>query len=591
MKNKITIGITFSLVLISLAVAAEPEILSVTPRLITQNVQTGGQFTASVDIRIQADWHINSNKPNDEFLIPTELRIAQSKDYKVKHIVFPEHTLKRLAFSDEPLAIFDGAFSIQFDGRISENADSVVNLTGTFYFQGCNDQVCLSPTEIPFALKISVRPAEKAVSETPGIIRTDLPESLQSTEVGQEKGFDVGNSLAEKGYFLTFFLIFLGGLGLNLTPCVYPLIPVTLSYFGGQAVGKKSKTLLMALLYVLGLALVNSLLGTLAALSGGLLGVFMTNPIVLIVIAAIMVAMALSMFGLYEFGVPGFLMNLAGGSRTGYFGALFMGLTMGVVAAPCIGPFVIGLLTYVAAIGKPLFGFLMFFTLSLGLGLPFLVLAFFAAKIDRLPRSGEWMIGVRQIFGFLLIAMALYFIKPLLPSGMASRIIWVYAVASGIYLILFSKAGNNTRVFALIKHLLAIAAIFIGAWFLKPEKSGLVELQWQIYSMPDYESALQAHKPVILDFYADWCIPCKELEQYTFSDPEVIRLSENFALFKIDLTGAVTPEIKTMQEKFNVKGVPTIIFITRDGQEFEDLRLLGFEKADMVIQRMRKLLD
>jgi len=588
MKKHLHFSLGLILLFANFMVAAETDILTVEARLISASVQAGGQFSASLNVNIRDEWHINSNKPKDEFLIPTELRIASSDDYKIVRIDYPKHILKHLDFSDQPLAIFEGDFSIRFDGRIAENAASPVLLKGTLYYQGCNDQVCLPPTEKAFMLEIQLRPFTLQSTDT---IRSNIPAESLTVTGDSDKEFDVGDALSEKGYFLTFLLIFLGGLGLNLTPCVYPLIPVTLSYFGGQAVGRKGKTLFMALLYVLGLALVNSVLGTLAALSGGLLGIFMTNPVVLIVIAAIMIAMALSMFGLYEFGAPNFLMNLAGGSRTGYFGALFMGLTMGIVAAPCIGPFVIGLLTYVAAVGKPLFGFLMFFTLSLGLGLPFLVLAFFAAKIDRLPHSGEWMVGVRQIFGFLLVGMAIYFIRPLLPSVIESRILWFYAIFCGIYLILFSRIGNTSTAFTFIKNLLAIVAILIGTWFLKPEKVGTAEMQWQKYSTDVFETARQENRPIIIDFYADWCIPCKELDQYTFADPEVIRLSKNFALFKIDLTGTVSPEIKTVQEKFNIKGVPTIIFITGNGREIEDLRLLGFEKADGVIRRMHQTLN
>ncbi len=588
MKTKSLILISFIIFLIGTITANETEILTVTPRLLTDSVTTGGSFEVAIDIRMQTDWHINSNKPADEFLIPTELRIAPSDDYRITRIVYPEQILKRLAFSDQPLAIFEGDFTIRCAGKITGKDE--VQFSGTLFFQGCNDQICLPPREMPFYLKIPVRLTDEILPEKTALIEYDTSDEPKSTQ----KIFDVSNSLAEKGLFITFLLIFLGGLGLNLTPCVYPLIPITLSYFGGQAVGKKSQTLLMALLYVLGLALINSLLGTLAALSGGLLGAFMANPIVLIVIAGIMLAMALSMFGLFEFGAPNFLLNLAGrqqSDRGGYFSALFMGLTMGIVAAPCIGPFVIGLLTYVAAVGKPLFGFLMFFTLSLGLGLPFIVLAFFATKLDRLPRSGEWMVGVRQLFGFLLVGMALYFIRPLLPDAIAAKILWLDAIGSGIFLILFSRAGESARPFVLIKNLLAIIAIIIGAWFLKPEKAGQAEMQWQSFSTQAYESALQAHKPIILDFFADWCIPCRELDEYTFSDPEVIRLSKDFVLLKIDLTGSVTSEVRALQERYEVKGVPTIIFIAGNGRELIEQRLLGFEKAESVVRRIQKVLE
>ena len=233
----------------------------------------------------------------------------------------------------------------------------------------------------------------------------------------------------------------------------------------------------------------------------------------------------------------------------------------------------------------------MFFTLSLGLGLPFLILAFFAGKIDRLPRSGEWMVGVRQIFGFILIGMALYFIKPLFPPVISARILWLYAIISGVYLILFSTVGNTTKGFAFIKNLLAIVAILIGSWFLKPEKADSAQMQWEPYTAEAFETARQDNRPIMLDFYADWCIPCIELDKYTFSDPEVVRLSEKFALFKIDLTGQVTAEVQTVRQKYNIKGVPTIVFIAADGRELADLRLLGFEKAASVVYRMQQVLN
>jgi thiol:disulfide interchange protein DsbD len=187
--------------------------------------------------------------------------------------------------------------------------------------------------------------------------------------------------------------------------------------------------------------------------------------------------------------------------------------------------------------------------------------------------------------------MALYFIRPLLPDAIAAKILWLDAIGSGIFLILFSRAGESARPFVLIKNLLAIIAIIIGAWFLKPEKAGQAEMQWQSFSTQAYESALQAHKPIILDFFADWCIPCRELDEYTFSDPEVIRLSKDFVLLKIDLTGSVTSEVRALQERYEVKGVPTIIFIAGNGRELIEQRLLGFEKAESVVRRIQKVLE
>ena len=200
--------------------------------------------------------------------------------------------------------------------------------------------------------------------------------------------------------------IFAGGIALNLTPCVYPMIPITVSYFGGRATSDaahgKSRLVAHGLCYLLGLSFTNSVLGVIAALTGSLMGAVLQHPAVLIAVAAVLIVFATSLFGLWELRLPGGLTQAAAKSYSGYFGSLFMGLTLGVVAAPCIGPFVLGLLTWVASMGSPWLGFIVFFTLSIGLGLPLFILALFSGQLQRLPRSGGWMLWVRKLMGWVL---------------------------------------------------------------------------------------------------------------------------------------------------------------------------------------------
>lgn len=562
-------------------------ILVIQSYLSTNGAYAGGSFRAAVVISLKDPWHVNSVTPADEFSIATELRISPSDQFEITDIHYPPHIMKTFAFFDEALAVYEGEIVIIVTGKLSSKAAGSVQLKGVLFYQGCNDQVCLPPQETGFTLAIPVLADTEPVTfqNESYFANIDMPKEAANGT------FDVTDSFARKGIIITFLLIFLGGLGLNLTPCVYPLIPITMSYFGGQTAGKSGKRLLMAILYVLGIAIVNSALGTLAALSGGLLGSFMTNPIVLLAIAGILIALSLSMFGVYEFRVPSFLMNLGGGARTGYIGALMMGLTMGIVAAPCIGPFVIGLLTYVASTGNPFIGFSMFFTLSLGLGLPFIFLAFFSSKIDSLPRSGEWMVGVRIIFGLILVGMALYFVHPLITEKIYGILFPLYVIGSGIYLLLFNKSGENARGFAFFKKIVAIVAIILGTWLIKPESAPAEKMTWQPYQPDVYEAAVTSGKPVIIDFSADWCIPCKEMDKLTFTDPGVIRLSAQFHLFKVDLTSSASPEVIRLKEQFNIKGVPSILFIDKNGREIESLRTLGFEKPESFIVKMNKTLS
>jgi len=572
---------------------APQDVLEVRPYLSVEKVPAGSDFLIGVQVEVKDGWHITSNAPSYEFAVPTEVRFEPLEGISLGERIFPPAT-KALAVGGGGLTeLFDGTFLVKVPAKAEPGlAPGDYILKGALFYQSCDDTRCLRPYEKPFEVLLPVVETGAALVVANESIFAGSAEPAGGDEDRARGTFlDTGNvsqMIKERGLLATLVLLFIGGLALNLTPCVYPIIPITISYFGGQS--GKGGAVPRAVAYVLGISLMYSGLGVIAAFSGRMFGTALTHPAVLVLIAGMMFMLSLSMFGVYELRMPTALMNLGGTARTGIPGALLMGLTMGVVAAPCIGPFVIGLLTYVATLGDPFLGFLFFFMLSLGLGLPYLVLGIFSGSLSALPRSGEWMVGVRKIFGFILLIMALYFLESFFPEGLFPVIFSAALVFSGLSMVFFIDSGRENRLFHLLKSSVAVGLIVAGTWMGKPGGGDAFELNWQPYSEDRVEAARNSGMPVVVDFFADWCIPCKELDQITFRDVRLKKYAGSFVFLKADLTLDKQEEVKALQEKYGVQGVPTVIFLDGRGEEVSGARLTGFEDAEDFARRLEQVL-
>ncbi len=549
------------------------------------HVVTGARLGVTMVVEMSSPWHVYAPGDEGAYTIPIEPNLEfEGSDNSTLEWVYPEPEFLRMAGEDEPAAVYGGTFSLQTEITVPKEVNETFTLVGALYFQACDDQHCLFPSEEKAEATLPVRGRSDQIHETN--VSTLGPVETKPEANAKEKSGEISSLMENYGLLSTFFLIFLGGLALNLTPCVYPLIPITISFFGGADASHRGKTFWKALAYVFGIAMTYSILGVIAAMGGGLFGALLTHPVVLIGIAVVLVGLSLSMFGVYEFRLPRGLMNAAGQTKSGIVGSLFMGLTMGIIAAPCVGPLVIGLLTYVAMRQSVVLGFLMFFTLSIGLGLPYLFLAIFSSRISSLPRSGAWMIGVRVIFGLILIAMALYFLQPLMGAW-GGIIMAVFLFGAGVYLII-DKNGNDTHAFLMIKRIIAVALMAIAVWLIFPSGSETKNrIDWvEPTTYQELNRAIQKGKPIMIDFYADWCIPCKEMDRITFSHEDVIDRSKSYTMVKMDLTREKGEFEQSVRQQFRIKGVPTYLFISSEGKEKRDLRSTGFEKPEDFVKRL-----
>jgi thiol:disulfide interchange protein DsbD len=597
-------GATVSLGLVPDTVV-EKEPVKVEAFIAHDHLAAGGSTRVALRIIIDKTWHINSNKPYQDFLIPTVLKTAENESAKLSNILYPKGHEYRPKFVDEALSVYEGEVWVSADLSLPSNTRQGVRpLRLVFREQACNDSTCLQPENLSVDIPVNI--AGVGATTTTGDRHTGLFGSIDmrvassgvtldpadAEFIGMLKDFNAETFVDTYGYFLAYIALFILGIGLTLTPCVYPIIPITVGYFGAQGGSSVKRQWLLAMFFGGGIAISYASLGTFAAFSGAIFGAILQKWWVLVLLAGLCVAMGLNAFGMFEIRMPSKLMGLSG-TRGGLLGAGMMGLTMGIAAAPCLAAFVVSLLAFVGQKGDPFLGFTMFLALGSGLAIPFVVLGFFSGNMQRLPSSGAWMVYVRRLMGSLLFVAALYFLNTLLPEAVLHGLVVVGAIVAAIYFGFLESTPVRSNGFKFAR--IMVAVLFVGTagmWgyqnlLPKPE---VPKASWIPYEPDAYTNAIGT-KPILIDFYADWCLPCKRLDKEVFSHPEILELSKNFVMIKADLTRSGNESVKEAIKRFKVDGVPAVVFIKASGEESKSDRIYQFEGVKTFSSIMKRLLN
>lgn len=478
----------------------------------------------------------------------------------------------------------------------------------TLKYQGCAEVgVCYPPIESVFEIKGSGLYQPQAAGGNPFL------QPAGSDGGGAKPGQSMSGSrfkLSWDTLGANLLAFFLAGLGLSFTACMYPLLPIVSGIVVGDKSASKKRALVLSAVYVQGLALTYTVVGMVAGLTGALLTVWLQQPWVVLAAAAVMVALALSMFGVFSIQLPvsvqSYFQNQSSKLSGGKIASVFaMGMFSALIIGPCVAPPLAFALGYIGQTGDAALGGLALYALAVGTGVPLMAIGTFGGHI--LPKAGAWMNGIKYAFGFILLAVAVYLATPFLPyAAVAALYTLLMLVPAGLLLVKAAKISGSLKNVSVLLGALLLAGSF---WFAyQSANRQTTALHHFLTLIPPSETGQGAHgqaftdtaqlkaamesalrqnpeKPVLLDFYADWCISCKEMAAYTFSNPEVQQVVDMNRFFQIDVT-ANTPQHQALLKEYGLFGPPGVFVVRADGSRSE--ALLGFVKPDAFVQWYRQ---
>ncbi|TCS37305.1 thiol:disulfide interchange protein DsbD [Paucimonas lemoignei] len=542
---------------------------------------------------------------DDEYLPPEQAfkfsaRMADRQTVEVQFAIAPGYYMyrERFEFKAENASLQTPQLpegKVKFDETFQKNVETYrevvrvivpVEASGAFTLkvtsQGCADKgLCYAPMESVAELTptAGLQPTGATLSNAPA----------PATEMGRiEAALKSGKLLAIVPLFLVL------GLGLAFTPCVLPMVPILSSIIVGEgAQTTRKRAFLLSVVYSLGMALIYTALGVAAGLIGEGLAAALQKPAILIAFALLMAAFSLAMFDVYQMQMPAFIQarlvqaseRQAAGKLAGVF---VMGALSALIVGPCVAAPLAGALIYISQTRDVLVGGSALFAMAVGMSIPLLLVGVSAGTL--LPRAGAWMVEVKRFFGVLMLAMALWMVSSLLPAQMQMLGWALLAGGYGAYLLWSRRAGWAAKACGLLFGVLGAVQLTGAATGASDPLAPLAKLRGneavhvefrRVKSLAELDAALkQAQgKTVMFDFYADWCVSCKEMEKFTFTDPRVQEQLEKMVLLQADVT-ANNDDDKALLKRFRLFGPPGIIFFDREGREIPGGRVIGFQNAE-----------